>query len=505
LLCHDLLNMIHDNITPTNIKFMIQHIFKLKKVALLYVLAMLLTGFSARAQQVITLQKAVELTLERNLTIKQAEITEKLANEDVLQSKYNLLPSVSANPTASYGFGRSPVAGAYAYANQTIFNINATASAQVTLFQGGQLRNQILENKLILDADKTSTAKVKNDLLLNVVVDYLQILTNQDLVTAAQKQIDIAQITLDRNKKSFDAGNLTLADLSQAKAGLSTAALNLTTAENQVASTILTLKQYMEMSPDSDIVIQKPDISKIGDVRTLFNADEVIKTSMGINPDVRLAEIQQQSYQQAIKVAKGNYYPTLALYGSLASYYSSAQDQFRIVGSTPLAYEPIGTVQGTGQTVESTEQISNPIYGSYSFTRQFDDNFNQSVGISLQIPVFNHFTARTSVRKAKLNYEYSELTTQLAKDNLSKTIEQALLDLKAAEKSYVSAQQTYQSDKDAFNIVQQRYNVGLVNSLDYNTSLTNYSKAESDMIEAKYTLIFRSKVIDYYLGNPITL
>ena len=484
---------------------MIQHIFKLKKAVLLCALAMLLAGFSARAQQVITLQKAVDLALTRNLTIKQAEITEKLANEDVIQSKYNLLPSVSANPTAGFGFGRSPVSGAYAYANQTIFNINATASAQVTLFQGGQLRNQIIENKIILDADKTSTAKVKNDLILNVVVDYLQILTNQDLVTAAQKQIDIAQLTLDRTQKSFDAGNQTLADLSQAKAGLSTAQLNLTTAENQVGSTILTLKQYMEMSPDSDIVIEKPDVSKISDVRTLFDASEVIRSSMSVNPDVKLAELQQKSYLQAIKIAKGNYYPTLALYGSLASYYSSAQDQFRVIGYTPLATEPIGTVQGTGATVESIQQVSNPIYGSYSFSRQFDDNFNQSVGISLQIPIFNHFTARTSVRKAKLNYEYSELTTQLAKDNLTKTIEQALLDLKAAEKSYVSAQQTYQSNKDAFNIVQQRYGAGLVNSLDYNTSLTNYSKAETDMIEAKYTLIFRSKVIDYYLGNPITL
>ncbi len=484
---------------------MIQHILKLKKAVLLGILPLLMTGLNARAQEVITLQKAVALALERNLTIKQSQITEKLANEDVDQSKYNLLPSLTANPTAGFGFGRSPVSGAYAYANQTIFNVNATASAQVTLFQGGQLRNQILENKIILDADKTSTAKVKNDLILNVVVDYLQILTNQDLVTAAQKQIDIAKITLDRTQKSYDAGNMTLADLSQSKAGLSTAELNLTTAENQVASNILTLKQYMEMSPDANITIEKPDVSKINDIRTLFDANEVVNTAMGVNPDVHLAELQQQSYLQLIKIAKGNYYPQLALYGSLASYYSSAQNQFRIVGSTPLAYEPIGTVQGTGQIVESAQEVSSPIYGPYSFTRQFDDNFNQSIGISLQIPIFNHFTARTSVRKAKLNYEYAQLSTQLAKDNLSKTISQALLDLKAAEKSYVSAQLTYQSNKDAFNTVQQRYNVGLVNSLDYNTSLTNYSKAENDMITARYTLIFRSKVIDYYLGNPISL
>jgi outer membrane protein len=482
-----------------------QRLTILRKVILLYFIILLTAGFTAKAQEVITLQKAVQFTLERNLTIKQAQLTESLANEDVKQSRYNLLPSASANPTAGYGFGRSPVSGAYAYSNQTIFNVSGTASVQLTLFQGGQLRNQIIENKILLDADKTSTAKVKNDLVLNVVVDYLQILTNQDLVTAAQQQIDIAKLTLDKTQKSFNAGNQTLADLSQSKAGLSTAELNLTTAQNQLASTILTLKQYMEMSPDSDIIVQKPDISKLNDVKTLFDANDVIKTAMEVNPDIRLAELQQQSYQQQIKIAKGNYYPSLALFGSLASYYSSAQSNFRLVGSTTPAYAQIGTVQSTGEVVQTLEPISNPIYGPYTFGRQFSDNFNQSIGISLQIPIFNHFTARTSVRKAKLNYEYAQVTTQLAKNTLSKTIIQAILDVQSAEKSYLSATQTYQANKDAFNTIQQRYNVGLVNSVDYNTSLTNYNKAETDMIEAKYTVIFRSKVIDYYLGNPITL
>jgi outer membrane protein len=486
-------------------KIMAAYILKISRAGILSMAMTALLGFGAHAQTVITLQRAIELTLQNNLTIKQSQVTESLAQQDVDQSKYDLLPIASASPTAGYGFGRSPVSGSYTYANQTIFNVNAQASGALTIFQGGQLRNQIIENKLILDADKTSTAKVKNDLVLNVVVDYLQILTGQDLVTADQNQINIAQLTLDKTQKSVKAGNQTMADLSQSKAGLSTAELNLTTAQNQVSSALLTLKQYMEMKPDSNITIEKPDISKLTDVKTLFDENEVIRTALIINPDIKLAELQQKSYAQQVKISKGSYYPTLQLYGSLASYYSSAQSQFRIEGSTTPAYEPIGTVQGSNAIVQSIQPVSEPIYGPYTFTRQFDDNFNQSVGISLQIPIFNRFTARTSVRKAKLNYEYATITTQLAKNTLSKTIIQALLDVQSADKSYQSAVQTYQAQKDAFNIIQQRYNVGLVNALDYNTSLTNYNKAESDMIEARYTLVFRSKVIDYYLGNPIVL
>lgn len=480
---------------------MIRHILKLKKAALFGILPMLIIGMSARAQEVITLQKAVALALQNNLTIKQSQFTAALANEDYKQAKNNLLPSVTVNPQGSYNFGRSPNLTTYSYTSQSFLYINGQASVSVTLYQGGQLRNQILENKLLLDADKTSTQKTKNDLILNVVTAYLQILTNQDLVTADKQQVDIANITLDRAQKNFDAGNQTLADLSQAKAGISTAEYNLTTAQNQLDISVLALKQYMEMDPNTEITVEKPDISKLTDVKTIFDANDVIKTALDVNPDIKLAELQQQGYLQAIKVAKGSYYPVLSLFGGVGSNYSSINQN--IIGST-LVQQQIGVVQGTNTPVFGAYQ--SPVYSpSYSFTNQFGNNFNQSIGVSLQIPIFNKFTARTSVRKAKLNYENAEVTTQLAKDNLSKTITQAVLDVQAAEKQYISAQQTYEANKQAFNTIQQRYNVGLVNSLDYNTSLTNYNKAQTDMIEAKYQVVFRSKVIDYYLGNPISL
>jgi len=486
---------------------MAKFIFGVKK-GLLIAFTLLLSIFTftaANAQQLISLQKAIDLAMANNLSIKQSQITTAIATEDYKQSKYNLLPSLSANPTAGYGFGRSAVSGNYAYSNQTIFNVNGSASLTLTIFQGSQLRNQILQNKIALDVDKTTTTKVKNDLLLNVVTDYLTILSDQDLVIAAKQQIDLAKITVDRAQKNFDQGNATRADLAQAQAQLSTTELNLTTAQNQVDIAIIVLKQYMEMDPTTEITVEKPDISKLTDVKTIYDASEVIKTSLSVNPDIKLAELQQQSYAQAIKVAKGNYYPTLSLFGGLGSTYSSAQEGFKVMSLTPPAYDPIGTVQSTNEIVQTLTRLQHPIYGYYSFTDQFKDNFNQSFGVSLQIPIFNRFTARTSVRKAKLNYEYAQVSTQLAKNTLSKTIIQALADLQAAVKNYQSATHTYESTKEALNVTKQRYDAGFVNTLDYNTAVTNYNKAQNDMINAQYSMIFRSKVIDYYLGNKIEL
>ena len=480
---------------------MIIDIHKLKQVSILSIVLLAMVNFTAAAQEKISLQRAVDLTLERNLTIKQAVINESLGDADYKQSKSNLLPSVSASPQASYNFGRSANLATYSYSNQSFLYLNGAAQVVVTVYQGGQLRNQILQNKLILDVDKTNTDKVKNDLLLNVVIDYLQILTNQDLVTAAKQQIEIANQTLDKSNISFKVGNNTLADLAQAKAQVSTANLNLTTAQNQLDLSLLILKQYMEMDPNTQIVIEKPDISRLGNIRTLYDANEVIKTALSVNPDVRLAEAQQQTYAQSIKIAMGGYYPTVSLFGSAGSNYSNLQKQ-QVIG-TGQTSAPIGTVQGTNQVVVAP--YTYPIYGPYSFTSQIGNNFNQSVGVSVQIPIFNRFLNHTNVAKAKLNLQNATLTSQIAKNNLSKTIIQAILDLQAADKQFQSAKQTFESNKEALNVTKQRYDVGLVNTLDYNTAVTNYNKSQNDMIEAQYGVIFRSKVIDYYLGNTITL
>jgi len=478
---------------------MIKIITTLKRLSPVLLAVFTLIGFSAKAQQTISLQQAVDSTIKNNLTIKQAQLTEALADEDYHQAKYNQLPTLSANPQAGYYFGKVQIADQLAYSSSAL-NVQGQANLSVTLYQGGQLHNQIIANKLTLDVDKTSTDKVKNDLLLNVVTDYLTILTDQDLVIAAKQQLDLANITLDRAQKNFDAGNATRADLAQAQAQVETAGLTLTNDQNQVDLAILVLKQYMEMDATKKITIVKPDISKLTNVQTVFDVTDVIKTAFTNNPDIRLAELQQQTYAQAIKIAKGNYYPVLSLYGGVGNSYSnSAQNYTEVLNGTT----PIGTVSGTNTTVlgPNFQTVVSPI----GLGTQLANNFNQFFGLSLQIPIFNHFTARTSVRKAKLNYEYAEVTTQLAKNTLSKTIIQAVLDLQSAEKSYESAVKTYDANKEALNITKQRYDAGLVNTLDYNTALTNYNTAQNQMIEGQYQVVFRSKVIDYYLGNPITL
>jgi len=455
----------------------------LKQIMKMFTKKKLITGFTfvaalgfvniVNAQQVITIQQAVENTLKNNLTIKQAQFNAAISEENLTQSKYSIYPNLNASVNPNLTFGRGLDQTTFQVTNQTSLYTSGNLSTNVDLFQGFTKINQIRQNKILLDADKSNIEKVKNDLILNVVNAYLQVLYNTDLERASKEQLDIARKTLARENALLDAGNKTLADVSQAKSQAATAELNLTNAQNALSISYLTLGQLMEMQPNQKFVVEAPLIDNIKTASTAVSAEEIYNNALNIFPDIKLANLRSLAAKQAIAVAKGAYSPSLSLGAGLNTSYSY---QFNYNGLTPQA----------------------------SFADQINQRLGQSIGMSLQIPIFNGFSARSSVRKAKITYQNNLVQEQLAKNNLNKVIFQATTDLKAAESRYASTQNAFNAQKDAFYVVEQRYNVGLVNSLDYSTAQTNRNKAEIDFIQAKYDLIFRAKVIDYYLGKQIT-
>lgn len=423
---------------------------------------------SLKAQEKITLKRATELVIENNLQIKQAQFSEAISDENLKQSKLALYPTLNANTGLNFNFGRSIDPLTNQFVNQAITSTTGNVSSNVALFQGFQKLNQISQNKLQLEADKSNTQKVKNDLVLAVVNNYLSILNSQDLLIAAQQQLEISKQQLNVEQKFYDVGSKTLADLSQAKSQVATAELNVTNAQNQLDLAFLNLAQLLELDPSVPFEVEKPAVEAITNVNAAYSAAEIYSKAASGFPDIRLAEFRKLVLEKEIDIARGNYYPSLNLQSGFGTRYSNGS------------------------------------FGNTSFATQINDNFNQFIGFGLSIPIFNGFAARSSVRRAKINFQNGEINEQLAKNNLNKVINQAVYDLRAAEKRYSSAQIAFQSSRDAFNVIEQRYAVGLVNSLDFNQAQTNLNKAQFDQIQARYDLIFRGKVIDYYLGNPIT-
>lgn len=426
---------------------------------------------TAQTQEVITIKQAVERMLQNNINVKQSALDVATADVNLSQSRAALFPTLNAGASNDLSFGRSLDQTTFQIRNQALSVTNGRLSTGVDLFGGLVKINQIRQNRILLEAGKSALERTKNDLVLQVVTSYFQVVFNDDLLKASQEQLIVAQQTLARENALMDAGNKTMADISQAKAQVATAELNVTNAQNQLTISYLTLAQLMEMQADSaNFKVVAPTIEDINYAQKSYNVNEVFTEALTRYPNIKQAQLNRQAAEVGVKVAKGFQYPTLSLNAGLGSSYSFVFD----------------------------DDDNQP------FSDQINQRFNQFVGLSLQIPIFNGLTAKSNVKRAKIQYQGFINQEQLEKNNLNKVIAQAVADLRAADARYSSTEKTFNAQKDAFMVIEERYNVGLVNSLDYNTARTNRNTAEIDFIQAKYDLLFRSKVIDFYLGKEIT-
>ena len=439
----------------------------IKVLSVVFSIFCMLISFSSRAQEVLTLREALDQALSNNLQVKQAQMQASLSEEDVKQARMNFFPTLNAGVDGNLRWGKSFDQLTGSLINQSTNSLNGNVNASASVFQGFARTNQVSANKYLLLADQSNIEKIKSDLTLSVVTTYLEALTNQDLLAAGEQQLALSRSQLEVEQINYDVGNKTLADLSQARSLVAADELNVTSAQNAYDLSVLNLKQLMEMDPSIPVELETPALPEVSLSANPYTAAELFAQIRETYPEIKQAEYNSLAAKTNIAIAKSGYYPELSLRGSAGTGYSSAQQ-------------------------------------SSDFNQQLSDNLNEYIGFSLSIPIFNNFRTKIAVSKAKISYENALLNERQAENNLNKIINQAVLDLRSAEKSYNSTRQAFEATKEAFEVLRQRYEVGLANSIELSTSQTNMNKAEFDFIQARYNLIFRSKVIDFYLGKPIT-
>ena len=434
----------------------------------------LLIGMSTSQAQV-TLQEAVKQTLENNLQIKQAQFGYQISEQTLYQSKSERYPNLNVGLDNSYNYGLTfdQTSGQLIRGNFWTTNAGAQLSSTVAIFQGFQKINQIKANKVQLAVDASEIDKIKNDLTLSVITNYLEAITNGELFEAAQQQVKLSKEQLRQDSIQFEVGNKTLADIAQAENQVATDELNSMSSENAYELSMLNLKQLMELSPDTSFTLAKPKLEEIMSEYMMHSFSEVFNKALQTQPAIAQAGYNKDLAERNIALAKGAYYPSITLSAGYGSNYSSR------------AYDPISMAK-------------------MQFLDQVDLNKSFRGGISVQMPIFNNNRTKVAVRKAKIGYMQAENQEVLARRNLEKTISQAILDLKSANKQYRAAQVAFNTSQVAYETIKERYDVGMANSIEMFTAQTNRNKAEFDMIRRKYEMVFRGKVIDYYIGNPIT-
>lgn len=431
------------------------------------------------SQKVWTLKDCIEYALDNNIQIKKSELTAEANKASFLQSKLNLIPSINGTTSFTFGSGRTDN-GEFQYVNTNTKNASFGISSGVTLFDGFQKYNTIKQNQYNYLASKYDSDKMRDDISLMLAQNYLNVLFSMELVEKSQVQLDVTSQQIRNTQKLVDAGTLPKGSLLEIQSQFASEEVTLINAQNRLNLAYLDLLQLLELPATDDFVIQKPDLS-VGNEMKILPAEQIYGISVIRLPQIKSAELRYQSASKGVAIARGARSPEIAAY---AGWRSNYYDQIHLYDRT----------------------TSPPLdLGVKPFKDQFKDNQSKYLQFSLSIPVFNGYSVSTNIARAKISEKTAEYDLQLSKNTVRKNIEQAYSDALAAYKTYNASMKSVASFNEAFKYMEQKFNVGLENSLNYNMSKMQLSKAQSDLLSAKYDYIFKSKILDFYMGNPITL
>jgi outer membrane protein len=461
----------------------------------------ILTAFSLVAQKQWTLKECIDYALEHNIQIKQNYLNLQLSKGNLLQSKMALLPNINGSASQVYNYGKTIDMFTNTFATEKVQSNNFYISSGITLFNGFQLLNSIKQNQYETMAAAYDLNKFENDISLSIATAYLQILYNQELLEIAKNQLLITKQQVERTKKLVDAGTLAKGSLFTIQAQEASEELQVVNAENQLDLSLLTLIQLIDLESPKDFAIEKPNIEIAPDISFLSEPFTIYEKSLTILPEIKSAELKVKSAYTGLSLARGRYSPNLSLRGSIGTGYSGASNRFTgfsVMGEDIIGYtsEPIPVPVVAPHIVSTYEKIP--------FNDQINDNVNKSIGVYLTIPIFNNFQVKNSINASKINLKNAEYNLDLTKNNLNKSIYQAYADAKAALKRYYATLKAVEAMEESFKYTQQKFDVGLVTSLDYNDAKNKLVKAKSDLLQAKYEYIFRIKILDFYQGKPIS-
>ena len=469
--------------------------------SIIFSFVLLAIGFSLSAQQAWSIEDCLQYAMANNIQIKQQVLNTEY-NENLLkQSKLGQIPSLSGS--ANYGFstGRTLDQTTYRYTNQQINSVNMGLSSYTNLFNGLQVRNTIQQNQLNLMASYQDVESVKNEISLNIAAAYLNIMFNRELVTVTMSQLEITGQQVDRTRKMVEAGRLARGNALELQAQFAGEEVNLVNAENQLSISLLNLQQILHLPIDTTFEILIPELADPDENPLLVDAQEVYSIAEEIMPEVKSAMLSLESAEKGLAIAKGARSPQLYLSANYNSGYSDVRQQIVEVG--PPQQIPLGETVSGEPVVSYPQDI--PVFGAYPFFDQVRDNRNAGVGLGLSIPIFNSWSINTNIANARIMHENAKLDLQNRQLALYASIQQAYADALAALKKFNATQQALTSMEESFKYTEKKFEVGLVNTVDYNMSKNQLIATQSDLLQAKYDFIFRTKILNFYRGEPITL
>lgn len=452
------------------------------KKTLLSLVVIILSLAAVNAQEKWNLEKCINYAKEHNIDLQIRKLDAEVQANNTAQSKLDLLPSVNGSSSYNFSYGRT------LRADNTYGDINTQSgslgiSASVSLFNGFQKQNSIKQNKLDLEASLQDVEKAKEDMALNITSSYLNILFNKELLQIAKEKLKVTQLQIKRSEVLVEAGTLPKGTLMEQNAQAAREELEIVNATNNLDLNLLDLAQLLDLKNPESFDIEIPELPVLNATRSMIDPESVFINALEFRPEMKAAKYRLESSEKGLIIAKGQRAPSLSMSGYWGSSYSK---DFAEYGSN-----------ASGAPIVIREEMK--------LSDQLSNRENKAFGFNLSIPIFNGGTVNRNIANAKININRYKLNMENSKNILRKEIQQAHANAKAAMNKYFSSETAVSSTEEAFRYTEEKFNLGLVNSVDYNQEKNNLFQAKSNLLQAKYEYIFRTKILDFYNGIEIKL
>lgn len=446
----------------------------------------------------LSLQQAIETALKNNILTRQSELQMQNAEVSYKQAKYNRLPAVEGGYNYGFNNGRSIDPFTNGYINQQLTSSSVNAQASLPVFNGMQLKNTIRQNEAAFATATMQWQQRKDELTLQVILAYLQILNNEDALLLANQQAEITKQQVARLEVIAKEGATPPANLSDLKGQYAGDELAIINAENNLAGSIVSLTQLMNIPYDAGL---KVDRTGFNDTVKMYDAlpDEIYTVALQKLASVKASELDVKAGELAVKVARSAFYPRVSFYGVLNTNYSSAAMLNKNIGFADITTSDYVVVNGTNVPVISRQGkfASEKI----AYNSQLNNNLSSSYGVSMTIPIFNSFKTRSNVTLARNEEKSRRMVADNVKYQLKQAVEQAYINITTTYKRYTVLQEQSDAYAESFRIAGIRFENGVINSPEYLIAKNNLDRTNATIITTRYEYLLRMKVLDFYMGK----
>ncbi|MBK7290907.1 MAG: TolC family protein [Chitinophagaceae bacterium] len=438
----------------------------------LIIVSLLITQFASaqdstsNTPKVWSLTDAITYALENNITVKDASLNSNIAEVDYYVAKSSRLPNLFGTTSQGFSNGNSIDPITSDFVSDQIYSNSLGINSSITLYQGGQLKNQITQNQLLLQQNTFIEEIAKNSIVVSILENYLQTLYSKESITIAENNLAASEKEVLRAKARLDAGTIALNDYTEAQSQVATNKYNVIAAKNNFQQYIIGLKQLLELPPTENMDIETID-ENMDLINLELNSAAIYKKALIYLPEIEASNLNIAVNEKKLDIAKGGYLPTISLTGSLGSGYTSINNN--------------------------------------KFIDQYNVNFNQQLRLTMSIPIFNRNQTKAAVKTATINIEKAQIQQQTTEKEVYKKVETAYQNAVSAQEQVIASEASKTAAEQSYKLAQKKYELGSLSTTDLVISQNTYTNAQQNYLQSKYLNILYHQLLEFYQGNDIKL